>query len=144
MGDLSPSGGRLPRLFRQPKIQQLRACLRQHDVARLQISVDDTLSMGLVEGRGDFNGNPQKLLSGQRALLQPLRQRLSFQVLHHQKIKSLLSANVMERADIRMIQIRDGPGFPLKAFPQDPLAPTGVAERTLMATVRFSRVSLAL
>ena len=60
----------------------------------------------------------KKLLCGQRPLLQPLRQRLSFQVLHHQKIKSLRLPNVMERADMRMIQVRDGPGFPFKAFPQ--------------------------
>ena len=44
-------------LLRQAKIEQLRAGLRQHDVARLQISVDDSLSMRLVQGRGDFDGN---------------------------------------------------------------------------------------
>ena len=58
MGDLVAVRRSAPTLFCQSKIQQLGACLGQHDVARLQISVDDSLSVGLVQGRGDFDGNP--------------------------------------------------------------------------------------
>ncbi len=57
MGDPSPSGGRLPLCFAKPKSSSFAPAFGQHDVARLQISVDNTLSMGLVQGHGDFDGN---------------------------------------------------------------------------------------
>ena len=40
--------------LRQPEVEQLRAGLRQHDVGRLEIAVDDAVPMRLVERVGDL------------------------------------------------------------------------------------------
>ena len=36
----------------EPEVEQLRAGLRQHDVAGLQVAMDDALPVRLVEGKG--------------------------------------------------------------------------------------------
>ncbi len=50
--------------------------------------------------------------------MQALRERLAFDVLHHQKIGAVLVADVVERADVRMIQAGDGLCFALEALAQ--------------------------
>ena len=46
---------------------------------------------------------------------------LAFQILHDQEVDPVLLADVMERADVRMVQARDRLGFPL-----EPLAEIGI------------------
>ena len=43
-------------------------------------------------------------------------ERFAFQVLHYHKINTVLMPNVVERADVRMTQARDGLGFTIEAF----------------------------
>src|SRR5437868_14117413 len=59
------------------------------------------------EGFADFAGVLQRLLDGQRTL-----ERDALDVLHDQVVGS----NVVERADVGMIQGRDGAGFALKTL----------------------------
>ena len=47
----------------------------------------------------------------QRPLLQPIGQRLAFQVLHHEERRAVVLADVVERADVRMIELRDRARF---------------------------------
>ncbi len=54
------------------------------------------------------------LVERQRATFEPLGQRLALQVLHHQKVGVLLPADVVERADIGMVECRDRFGFALE------------------------------
>ena len=54
--------------------------------------------------------------SSGRALLQPLRQRFSLQILHHEVVNAVLLSNVMERADVRMIQTGDRSGLPFESL----------------------------
>ena len=81
--------------------------------------------------------------SGSAPRRDPRGQRLAFQVLHHQEVDAVLVADVVQRADVRMVQRGDGLRFALEA-----LLHLGVLRKcggsTLMATVRFSRVSVAL
>ena len=49
----------------------------------------------------------QCLLERQRALHEPLRQRLAFQVLHDQVLGLALAADVVEGADVRVGELRD-------------------------------------
>ena len=71
-----------------------------------------------VQGVGHFNRILQSLLQRQRALLQPVRECFPFQIFHHQIIGSVLTADVKQRADVRMIQTGDGLRFALKALAQ--------------------------
>ena len=49
----------------------------------------DALPVRLVECVGDRDGDPQRLVERQRALLEPLRQGLALQILHDQVVNCL-------------------------------------------------------
>ena len=78
----------------------------------------DAFAVRLVQRVGNLNGVLQHLLRRQRAFQQPLRQRLAFQILHHQEIDPVLVADVVEGADVRMIQAGDGASFALESLAQ--------------------------
>ena len=50
--------------------------------------------------------------------MQPLRERLALQIFHHQIIISILLTDVVEDADVRMIQAGDGLCFALESLAQ--------------------------
>jgi hypothetical protein len=57
--------------------------------------------------------------------------------------RAVVSADVVQRADVRVGELRDGAGFAIEPIAE--LRIRGeVALRTLIATVRSSRVSVAL
>ena len=58
----------------QPEIEELRSRLGDHDVARLQIAVDDPRAMGFVESVGDLHAVAHDLLQRQRTLGDALRE----------------------------------------------------------------------
>ena len=85
----------------------------------------------------------QRLLERQRALRQPVRERLAFEILHDEVRGAVLLAHVVQRADVRMIELRDRARLAV-----EPLAELRIGGeclgRILIATVRSSRVSRAL
>ena len=108
--------------FREPEIEQLGAALRQHDVAGLQIAMDDARAVRLVQRARDLNRvSSAPGSSGQAracSRLQPIGQRLAFEILHHQEVDTVLLADVVQRADVRMVQLRDGARFAIEALAQ--------------------------
>ena len=106
--------------LRQPEVQELGPRLRQHDVARLQISMRNALSVRFVQGVGDLGGVPQHLSGREWPLGQPCGQRVAFQVLHHQEgdpvpltpalspRRGRLIPDIVERANVRVVQAGDG------------------------------------
>ena len=92
--------------------------LVEHDVAGLQIAMRDAFAMRLVQRIGNLDRVLQHLLQRQRTFQQSLRQRLAFEIFHHQKIDFVLMASVVERADVRMVQAGDGLCFALESFAQ--------------------------
>ena len=52
----------------------------------------------------------------QCTFLQTVSQCLAFDVLHHHEVHAVLAADVVERADVRMIQAGDSPRLALEAF----------------------------
>ena len=77
------------RSFARPEVEELRARLRQHDIAWRQVAVDDSLPVRLVERLRDLPAIPQDLLLREGALLQPIGQRLPFEVLHDQEVDAI-------------------------------------------------------
>ena len=100
----------------QPKIHELRARLRQHDVARLQIAMHDSTAMRRLQARRDLSSITQDLIQRQRPTPQTLGQRLAFQQLHHEIAHAILRAHVMQLANVRMIQRRDGARLTFEAL----------------------------
>ena len=47
--------------------------------------MDNAAAMRLVQGIGDFDSVPQHVLDWQWALLEALRERLTFHAFHHQE-----------------------------------------------------------
>ena len=69
-------------------------------------------------------------------------QRFALEVLHHEVVEPVMGTDVMEGADMRMVQARDEPGFPLEALAAFRVV-REMLGNTLMATSRRSRVSSA-
>ena len=73
--------------------------------------MDDARAMRRVEGRRDLDRDLERLLERQRALCEPVRQRLAVEVLHDEIRRAGLFADVVQRADVGMIELRDRAGF---------------------------------
>ena len=78
--------------------------------------MDDTGSVSLVEGIRDLDPVPKRLIEEERTFREPVSQRLAFQVLHHQEVGTVLAADVVQGADVWMVQRRDGSGLTLESL----------------------------
>jgi hypothetical protein len=76
----------------------------------------DPRAMRLVERVRDLHPVAQRLVERERAPREAIGKRLAFEVLHHEERRALLLADVVERADMRVIEVRDRARFVLEAF----------------------------
>ena len=106
----------------EPEVEQLRAGLGQHDVGGLEIAVDDALPMRLVEGVGDLGRDLQRLVERERPLLEAGGERLPVEMRHDEEVRAVGVADVVDAADMRMIERRDGARLAL-----EPRAQVGIA-----------------
>src|SRR5437016_11390551 len=73
-----------------------------------------TAAMRFIQCVRDLRTHVEHLLQPQRPLLQTLRQRFTFETLHYQIVDSVLMTDVVQHADMWMIQVRDGFCFALE------------------------------
>ena len=73
--------------------------------------MNDAVTMGAIERIGDFDGRSQQEVRGERPALEPLRERLALEILHHQKVDLVVTADVVQGTDVRVIELRDCSGF---------------------------------
>ena len=99
-----------------PKSRSFAPGLRQHDVAGLEVAVDDALLVRGGERVGDLRPELHHLVERQRALLQAIRERLALEELHHQEVRVALVPDVEERADVGVVERRDRLGLALEAL----------------------------
>ena len=78
--------------------------------------MNHSLAMRGIEGCRDLAGRNQRPVDGKRPVLQAVGERLSFEELHDEKGHAVELADVVNRADVRMGDARDGAGFALKPF----------------------------
>jgi hypothetical protein len=109
----SPAGSFI---LANPKSSSLAPPLRQHHVARLQVAVDHPPAVRGIERAGDLDCDLQRLFDRHGSLAQPRFQALAFEILHHQELDRALAADVVQRADVRMVQAGDGPRLALEAL----------------------------
>ena len=105
--------------------------------------MNDAFPVGLVQRVGNLNRVLQRLIQWQSPLLQSFLKRFALDQLHDEVVRAILFADVVKRTNVGMIQAADSLGFTLKAFPALGVA-SGCSGRTLIATVRPKRVSVAL
>jgi hypothetical protein len=83
--------------------------------------MDDAGSMRYVKRLGNLNRILKGLVERERTFLQAIGRRLPFQTLHHQEVGAVLVPDVVECADVRMVERCDGSGFTL-----EPLTASGI------------------
>jgi hypothetical protein len=71
--------------------------------------------VGRIEGIGDFGGEFQALLQRHRFSVNAMLERPAFEKLHRDKSTAILLADVVDGADVRMIQGGCGLRFPFEA-----------------------------
>ena len=79
--------------------------------------MDDAVAMGLLESVRNLTPIADRLVDRQRAPLEPCRQRLALEQLHDEVVAVALAADVVDGADVGVVQARDGLGFALETRP---------------------------
>jgi hypothetical protein len=69
-----------------------------------------------LERLANLHANFERLLQWERAFAKARFQALALQILHHKEGGSILTANIMQNANVWMIQGRDGASFALEAL----------------------------
>ena len=86
------------------------------DVGWLDIAVHDAFGMSSGQGIGDLNAQVQQLFHLQRLAADALAEGLALQQLHDQVRAPLVLSDVVNRADVGVIQSRGRAGFPMEAL----------------------------
>ena len=108
-GRLLPSG-RVERPLKslgETEVEELDSRLREHHVAGLQVAMHDPAPVRLVQRVGDLPADTKRLFEGELAPGQTVGECLAFQELHDEVLGLALTSHVVERADVRVRQLRD-------------------------------------
>ena len=105
------------RHFRQPEIQNLcMPALGDEDVGGFDVAVDDTFGVSGIERIGNLDSKRQQHLGFQRTPCDAVLQCHAVQELHHDERLISVPADLVNRADIWVVEGRCGSCFPPKAF----------------------------
>src|SRR5262245_17489694 len=80
--------------------------------------MDDSVAVRLVERVRDLRRIAQRLVDRQAPAREAVAERLAFEQLHHQEADAVLLTDVVQRADVRVVQAGDGAGLTLEALAQ--------------------------
>jgi hypothetical protein len=99
--------------LRQPEVQNLDLLTRRNEqIGGLDIPVDDALAVRRLQSIRRLHRPVDQQGQAWPRTFEPRLQRLAFQVLHREKrLVSLILADVVNRADVRMIDRGGRPGF---------------------------------
>src|SRR5438552_873256 len=101
----------------QPEVQNLGVLpVDDKDIRRLNVTVNDTLGMCCVESVGDLNSKCEHRLQLHRTVADHVLQRCAIQEFHGDERLSILLADVVNRANVGMIQSGRGASLTAKAF----------------------------
>ncbi len=102
--------------LRQSEIEDLCVTALGHeDIGGLDIAMDDSLTMGRVQRIGDLNGERQYGFELNRPSRDEMLERDAVEEFHGDKRLAVLLANVVDRANVGMVQRRCCLRFALEA-----------------------------
>ena len=105
------------RHFRQPEVQNLRVpALGDEDIGGLDVAMDDALGVGRVQRVGDLDSSDSNASVSSGLPGDAMLQSFAIQELHGDERLAVLLADLVNRADIGMIQRRSCLCFTPKAF----------------------------
>jgi hypothetical protein len=106
-------GGQL----RDAEIQDLGLpALRDEDVRRLDVAMHDAFGVRGFESIGDLNGEVEDKIQRKRLTSNALFQGRALKQLHHEKMMAVDLSDLMDGADMGMVQRRGCSGFTLKSL----------------------------
>src|SRR6202043_1601578 len=80
------------------------------------VAMNDALGVSRIERPGDVNCELEQLVRGQRPAQDALTQSHPFQQFHHDEILTVLLADLVDGADVRMVERRSGASLALETF----------------------------
>ena len=86
-----------------------------HHVGRLQIAVNDAFFVRDVERLRDLASDCERVGQRQRAPSQSVAQRVAGDELEHERAQTVGLLDAVNRRDVRVVQRRENPRFPLEA-----------------------------
>jgi len=96
----------------QAEVQHLDlAPLGQEDVRRLDVAVEDAVAVSPVEGVRHLNADVDDLVNLQRTAGKAVPERLPLHQLHHDEGASVVFSDVVDGADVPVIERGGGPGL---------------------------------
>ena len=112
-GDDAEFGTVRPRLVEaEPEVDEDGAAIRRDDdVRRLDVAVDDEPGVGVGQGVGHGGGDPGRLRPGRAVALQPSAEVGAFEEIRDDVNLPPVHADVMDRHDAGMAQLREPAGF---------------------------------
>ncbi len=106
----------------QAEIQDLRVLALGHkNIRRLNVAMDDSLGVGRVERVGDLDAQRKQRVQFHGTVADDVFQRRAVEVLHDDEGLAVLLANVVDGADIWMVERRCGPGLAAEALERLPV-----------------------
>src|SRR5688572_12406333 len=98
--------------LRDAEVEQLHLLpVGDEDVGRLDVAVDDPFTVSRVEGVGYLNTQLDKLMDFQWAGRQTFTEALTLQQLHDDERAALVLADIIDGADVGVVQRRGGSRF---------------------------------
>ena len=95
--------GRSPLNLSQAEVHDLRLTFaRDHDVAALDVPVDDALPVGFLQAGGNLGHNGRNVLGPQGPRSDLLLERLSLHIFHGDEGLAFGLTHLMDDADVRM------------------------------------------
>ena len=111
-------------------------------VGGLEVPVDDAPLVCGPEGLGDLDPEVEQAVGGQRLPAHEVPQRPAVEQLHHEERAVAMAADVVDRADVRVVEPCREPRLALEALLRGGLS-ARLADSTFRATARPSRRSSA-
>ena len=89
------------------EIRNERTFIEKQNVPGIDIAMDDTVPVCMLEGIGYVDCNSYRVIDRKLSLaIQSLAQCLSLYILHHVEDQSICRAEIEQRENVRMLKIR--------------------------------------
>ena len=89
----------------------------------------DAFGVGSIERVGDLNAKIEHEVGGQRLSVDPVLERLAFEIFHGQKGLALLFADIVDGADVGVVQRGGGSGLAAKPVQHGKLAADVIGQK---------------